>query len=706
MARGRKVSLSKAPKDVDPAALAEKGETTGPQKRRLGGLEFLSLRNVDDKPQPGTWDVYDKMSRNPTIALARMVATAPMLAAEIVTDADEDVSEDASALVDDLNKNLWPEFVSWARQALDYGFQSFEVIWTQNESGQFVPERLKPLSVRKTEILVDDDHGNFAGLQQGSKRDGDLVVLPPEKCVLYSYNAQPGNLYGTSRHENCRETAWKTWSNLMDRLGLYTDRVAGATPLVEYPDGETTDASGARRSNFDIARAIIDGLARARGIAMPGVCLNGVDIAGMLRTGGKLGDFRQWHIDFLESKDQHGQEFKELLTYCDQLLMRAWLVPERTATEAQKGGSRADSESHGDIALTVALQVLDDILLAWNRQIIDRVLTYNFGKSAKGTARTKKVAFDQVQQTFYQQFVQTVLSQPPNIDLLLKAVDLPQLIEEAGLPVVANATLTPEDVRGPEPTEDAPPASLSLAREAYRRMSLGDFNEAEHPRDEGGKFAEGGTSHQTGGLWQKGQRSLYEKNGTLVFHSPKGETQIGPDLLNFTPVQISETSKVDAPIAEALRKQGENPSEWSFWGGKVYPTAAVNAAKEWHENKLGTSKDNTAKQLPGLDELRDAEAKRNANIEEHKRTSEKHWRNEEQGRIVPIAPELEKNLRALQEKYPRAALFMQAEAQESSTHWSDPVGKAAAAKNAKHILLKGGTTQDAAAALKARQSSV
>jgi len=417
------------------------------------------------KPHPGTFKTYRQMRNNPTIALARIIATSPCRSAKWIVENDDDANEDAVELVQDVADELLGDWLSWACLALDFGFQSWEQIWVDDGEYQ-KPDRLKPLCPEMTEILVDADHGNYAGLKQ------EDLKLPTEKTIHYSYDAEPGNLYGRSRHENCRETAWAEWEILRKRLQRYTKRVAGATPIIIYPQGEDVEASGAKRSNFDIARQIMAALEDCDGVAMPNMLMNNANIADILRNGGDPSKLRTWFIDFIEAKDSHGGEFKELMTYHDQLMMRGWLVPERAATEAQTGGSRADSESHGEIAAAVGESVLDDMLSTWNKQLVNRILAVNFGRASAGTVRVVRVPLTAAQKRFYQGFVQQFMVEPSNIDLLLKAVNMPALLKQADLPVKDTAEdIGPDDVK---PADDgkgeSPESSLSLARETYRRM--------------------------------------------------------------------------------------------------------------------------------------------------------------------------------------------------------------------------------------------
>ena len=434
----------------------------GPLNLRI----YTSSGRDRTKPAPGTFKTYREMRCCPTIALARIIATAPCRSAKWMVESDDNADEDAVELVQDVADELLGDWLSWGCLALDFGFQAWEQIWADDGEYQ-KPERLKPLCPELTEILVDEAHGNYAGLKQAD------LKLPVEKTILYSYDAEPGNLYGRSRHENCRETAWAEWEILRKRLQRYTKRVAGATPIIMYPQGEDVEASGAKRSNFDIGRQIMAALEDCDGVLMPNMLMNNANIADILRNGGDPSKLRTWFIDFIEAKDSHGAEFKELMTYHDQLMMRGWLVPERAATEAQSSGSRADSESHGDIASAVGQSVLDDMLSTWNKQLVNRILAVNFGRASAGTVRVVRVPLTAAQKKFYQDMCSKVLQQPSNIDILLKAVNMPALLKQADLPVKDTAEdIGPDDVKSADDGKGEPPeTALSLARETYRRMN-------------------------------------------------------------------------------------------------------------------------------------------------------------------------------------------------------------------------------------------
>ena len=90
-----------------------KGEKTGSQKPKIAG-DVQSLWDPTPgsdpfkKPDPGTYKTYREMRKNPTIAMARMLATAPVRTAEWSLEADEGVP---AARVDFIKAQLdkhWP----------------------------------------------------------------------------------------------------------------------------------------------------------------------------------------------------------------------------------------------------------------------------------------------------------------------------------------------------------------------------------------------------------------------------------------------------------------------------------------------------------------------------------------------------------------------------------------------------------------------
>ena len=125
-----------------------------PQQTRSGATRMPSMLAMlladgggdgTGRQSPGTFETYRKMRRNPTIALARQIATMPCRTGKWTIEADDDAPDEAHDHVEAVTMRLWPCWINWACQSLDFGFQSWETIWEVGPGGRYQPARLKPL---------------------------------------------------------------------------------------------------------------------------------------------------------------------------------------------------------------------------------------------------------------------------------------------------------------------------------------------------------------------------------------------------------------------------------------------------------------------------------------------------------------------------------------------------------------------------------
>ena len=72
----------------------------------------------------------------------------------------------------------------------------------------------------------------------------------------------------------------------------------------------------------------------------------------------------------------------------------------------------------------------------------------------------------------------------------------------------------------------------------------------------------------------------------------------------------------------------------------------------------------------------------------------------------PINNAYREQLTAMMADHPRAALYLKARAQSSSTHWADNTGAGAAGRKAMDILATGGSIEDAITAMAVRRDFV
>jgi len=358
-------------------------------------------------------------------------------------------------------ESFWPMVISNVPYSLDYGFQSFEKVWDVVD-GKFIYRKLKPLLPDYTEVMTDKDTGEFAGLKQHD------VVLGPEKVFWFTHDGEAGSLYGRSRHENIRENAWQPWLDTAKQMAQYGAKTAGVIPVVEYPVGASKDASGAETSNFSLAKQVINNLSKAKGIAMPNEFKRYAE--DLVAKGLSLKDMQAWTISFLEPKGQHGSDFIGMLKYYDSQLMRGWLVPERAAIEGQFG-TKAEAETHGDIAMNVAMLLYEDILRSVNWYLINPLLRYNFGQEAENTIYLSRAGMSPDEKLFLRDLLSKTLTNPSNIDLMIKWLDIDSMLDSVGLPKAEDTINTEEDRVTPDiakDTEELPASMTKIVRNIYR----------------------------------------------------------------------------------------------------------------------------------------------------------------------------------------------------------------------------------------------
>ena len=374
-------------------------------------------------PFAGTFPTYRLMRNNPTIAIARMAATAPIKAAAWSIEQRDDAPEGAVELVERSIEPVLRLIVREMIRSLDYGFQSFELVWDFDGRHIFV-RKVKPLMPDLTTIMADKDTGAFAGLKQGE------IILEPVKSLLFTYDGEGSNFYGRSRNENIRKV-WMNWLTTMDRMGKYVNKISGVIPMVRYPIGKSLDADGSEEDNFDIARKVLAQLGQGHGVAWP------VELAGwaedMARSGVDPEKLYAWRISFLETKGQHGSSFVNIMRALDVWLIRGWLVPERAVTEGQHG-TKAEAEAHIDIAIQGSEEVLSDIALAINWHLIDKILIVNFGPEAAGAVWASPAPLADAGKQLVRTIVEKVLTQPATADMLLSLLNIDAMLEQAGLP--------------------------------------------------------------------------------------------------------------------------------------------------------------------------------------------------------------------------------------------------------------------------------
>lgn len=435
------------------------GEKTGRQvpAQVFGGLSRLEGFG---RVEPGTYINYRNLRRNPTVALARAIFTAPIKAAAWSFERDDDVSDDILKDITDQVEPLRPWLLHNGMYALDYGHTDFEKVFIV-DGGRIRLQKCKPLLVEETQVRVTDN-GVFAGVRQPNLGN---VMLPAEKVFHFTYDSEANNFNGRSWFENVRVVV-NAWDKTMERMGRYSNKVSGIIPQIFYPPGEDTDQEGNSNPNEDQAQKVLHSLGDGVGVAIPIQLLPWAQDA--LQAGVPIAELLSWKIKFLEPARAHGVEFVQMEKHLEALIMRGLLVPERVGIEGQFG-TKAEAGEHAQICLQIAEEVLQDFVRHVNWYIVDQLLALNYGERFRGKVRIIPEPLVNEVRAFIFKMIESVLS-PQTVDVMPEWFDMDTLLDMTGLPKAAEVvTLSPAE---------APPEDMSREKAEFVSAALRRIQEA------------------------------------------------------------------------------------------------------------------------------------------------------------------------------------------------------------------------------------
>lgn len=453
------------------------GEQTGAQSLtgRMGVTSMPGSAMFGPMPW-GTFETYRLMRANPTIALARAVAAAPILTSPWSFEADDDVADDRVAFVQDVVTPLADELVADSFRALDYGYQAFEKVWVV-EGGRYVLRRLKALAPDWISPLMNPRTGALIGLRSNWSGSGSLPGsdLGRDKMVWMTYDGEYDDPFGRSRHENIRANAWKPWCDMAKRIDMFASKGAGIVPMVHYPVGSSLDATGAEKDNGEIAATLLMAIGRAHGVTVPNqIDKWAEDLLTRMQAGASVKELLAWRIEFLEAASGHGTEMLGTLKHYESLMLRGWLVPERSAIEGNFG-TKAEAGEHGATGDAISDGVIRWMAREYNRQIVDHLLVLNYGPEARGTVRMVPGPVGDEDKAFFRDIFKAIFVQPANSDLLSTWTDVDAMLDAAGLPKAAEIVnpLLPAGGGGPVAGVGGPVEAPSDAAMAAAVMGRG-----------------------------------------------------------------------------------------------------------------------------------------------------------------------------------------------------------------------------------------
>lgn len=421
-------------------------------KRRRGRGEGIRRQ--------ATLQVYRRMRLDPNLRLALALIKAPIYGLKWRIECeDEDAREDLRAIVD----RLWRGMVRTALSAVEFGFSPHEKIWALDAEGRPTLEQLNDLQPWLTEVLVDKATARFAGLRYrpaGAFSTVGEVVIPAEKCFVFTHGKEYGSLYGGSRLEAAHEP-WDSGGEARRSLNGYLYR-KGDPPLKVRAPAET-------RHNADGTE--IDCMEEAENNAL---ALSGGGVAVFPAENDDEGR-PLWDAEYMDVPER-GDEFLKALDYHDSRAFRACLVPEAVATHGDVGAYAAIKQ-YTETFLTLEDQLAQDLIEQLDLYVVQPLATY---RHSGVTAHLVVEPLVSNLSERYSEFVGELLKNQLTAPMVAEAVDLIEVIDGAGLPVQNDDAPASEGEDGDEPGDGEPVVEArAAARVLTRRADLRDMVFAE-----------------------------------------------------------------------------------------------------------------------------------------------------------------------------------------------------------------------------------
>lgn len=396
------------------------------------------------KRMPADYATYRKMRRHPTIALARALSIAPIVAAEWSVEADDDAPDGVVEFVQEQFVAIREPLVEAALLGgIDFGHQAFEKVFA-SDGNLVVLRKLKPLLQDITEILVTGT-GAFDGLKQKT------VTLPVENCLLIPFRVEGTDWYGTPLLENARDR-WNDWEDANRGAARYDRKVAGVSRLLHYPKG--TGADGTSQDNANIADQILATLEACGSVAICDEVQAFVDSMGVAKEA--------WRISLLEDSGGRQPTFVERLRYLDSLLARAILLPERSVLEGQYG-TKAEAGEQIDLALTQADLMHRHVTRLVNWYAVDQLLALNWGEAMRGKVRLQAAPIRDAKLQYVREVYSAFLANPNGFLEESGQIDTDAVKDLLGVPK-ADTVAQAGDAQPSEGIDDLEPLAETIRR--------------------------------------------------------------------------------------------------------------------------------------------------------------------------------------------------------------------------------------------------
>lgn len=458
------------------------------------------------------YDRVPDIRRDPTVKLAREFAIAPVLGGKWSVESEKSAPVEAQAVLEEEMARVRFELLRTAMLGrIDYGWQPYEKAFKCRQDSYVGIDFLKPLLQRITTILVEERTGRYWGLRQdvpvglNSTTVGSEVYLTGVESFVVSQDVEGTNWYGEPTLKAV-EGPYDEALQITKTAKKYDRKIAGSHFIVYYPLG-TSKFKGTELDNGAIAQKLVESIEAVGGMAVPRSVVQAIDSMN-IKAGNN--EALQWKVELLTDAGAGQTPFIDRLKYIDVLKVRAFGLPERAVIEGQFG-TKAEAEAHADLAIVNMETKHQDVTAQIQLGLVDQILLMNWGPSAVGTVRLVASPLADRALTFVRELYKLMLGNPQGFMQEAAAMDLGQLRERLGLPVLP--PIDPSyDVYGEYASDaaavDAAGVEVGVVDQPIEPIQF------EQDRDELGRFGRGDGGGRPAKLVQRRARDLVKPGKT------------------------------------------------------------------------------------------------------------------------------------------------------------------------------------------------
>jgi hypothetical protein len=306
-------------------------------------------------------------------------------------------------------------------------------------------------------ILYNKGGTMFPFANQGERGEQNIPVSH-SLWVTNERDSVNGSLWGYPLIGYAYRYWWSSWFRwaLYDR---FFERKADPPILAYYPQGTpdgdfSEDEDGEKVSMKAIALNLAEAAKSGGAIAMPGNTIMGYD--------DRPTSIREWEIKELELKGDVSH-FVESFEYLDVMKLRSLVIPEQAFLEG-KGGTSSRNVASEEIGVhkegtAVLSDELDDMI---NRWVIPDLIAANF-PDRQVSAEKITTGFAEADQAVMQEALRTLGQTDQGA---LQMIDVRELMERLGLPLVSHAEIRRREEKAKEALEQSTPQPLDAEIDA------------------------------------------------------------------------------------------------------------------------------------------------------------------------------------------------------------------------------------------------